>query len=161
MSLNTPFEITQVPFLEAPRLNLYLAMTPRSLSPQAFMSPKMPFGWPSIPNPIPRRYRRKLRSKLRSGQSPTSSIAKFETSFNPYDTIRALRTHRWSVYDGQYIILVLIAIFSLSISQAPGPVMKTVAASILMGLLLVPITRQFFLPFLPIATWLVFFFNAR
>lgn len=39
--------------------------------------------------------------------------------------------------------------------------MKTVAASILMGLLLVPITRQFFLPFLPIATWLVFFFNAR
>ena len=39
--------------------------------------------------------------------------------------------------------------------------MKTGAAGLLMLLLLVPITRQFFLPFLPIATWLFFFFNAR
>jgi hypothetical protein len=130
-------------------------------SPQTYLQPKMPFSWASIPNPIPRRYRRRLRSKFRSGQSPTSNVASIETSFNPYDTIRALRAHRWSVYDGQYIILILIAIFSLSISQAPGPVMKTGAASLLILLLLVPFTRQFFLPFLPIATWLVFFFNNR
>jgi len=139
-------------------------MTPTRLkpsSPQTFIQPKMPFSWASLPNPIPRRYRRRLRSKFRSGQSPTSNIASIETSFNPHDTIQALRKHRWSVYDGQYIILILIAIFSLSISQAPGPIMKTGAASFLVLLLLVPFTRQFFLPFLPIATWLVFFFNAR
>jgi len=132
-----------------------------SKSPSTFTKAKMPFSWPSIPNPIPRRYRRRLRSKLRAAQSPASSIASIETSFNPYDTLRALRTHRWSVYDGQYLILIIIGIFSLSISQAPGPVMKTAAASLLMLALLVPATRQFFLPFLPIATWLVFFFNAR
>ncbi|KAF4614353.1 hypothetical protein G7Y89_g15383 [Cudoniella acicularis] len=55
----------------------------------------------------------------------------------------------------------MLAIFSLSISQAPGPLMKTGAALLLMIALLMPITRQFFLPVLPIFTWLVFFFNAR
>lgn len=49
----------------------------------------------------------------------------------------------------------------MSISQAPGPLVKTGAAALLMLALLMPITRQFFLPFLPILTWLVFFFNAR
>ena len=126
-----------------------------------FTKAKIPFSWPSIPNPIPRRYRRRLRSKWRSAQSPASSIASIETSFNPRDTIKALRHHRWSYYDGQYLILIILGIFSLSISQAPGPMMKTGAASLLMLALLIPVTRQFFLPFLPILTWLVFFFNAR
>ncbi|QSZ31145.1 hypothetical protein DSL72_000708 [Monilinia vaccinii-corymbosi] len=126
-----------------------------------FTKSKMPFSWPSIPNPIPRRVRRRLRSKFRSGSSPASSIASIETSFNPKDTLRALRSHRWSVYDGQYLILIIIAIFSLSISQAPGPLVKTGAATLLMLALLMPVTRQFFLPVLPIFTWLVFFFNAR
>lgn len=130
-------------------------------SPTTFTKTKMPFSWPSIPNPIPRRYRRRLRSKFRSSQSPASSITALETSFNPKDTLRALRHHKWSVYDGHYLILILIAIFSLSISQAPGPMMKTGAASLLILALLVPITRQFFLPVLPTLTWLLFFFNAR
>jgi hypothetical protein len=126
-----------------------------------FTKAKIPFSWPSIPNPIPRRYRRRLRSKFRSSQSPASSIAAIQTSFNPSDTIRALRSHRWSYYDGQYLILMIVCIFSLSISQAPGPLVKTGAASLLMLALLMPVTRQFFLPVLPIFTWLVFFFNAR
>jgi hypothetical protein len=133
---------------------------PSNLSP-TFTKAKILFSWPSIPNPIPRRYRRRLRSKFRSSQSPASSLASIETSFKISDTIRALRSHRWSYYDGQYLILIILGIFSLSISQAPGPLMKTGFASLLMLLLLMPVTRQFFLPFLPILTWLVFFFNAR
>jgi hypothetical protein len=39
--------------------------------------------------------------------------------------------------------------------------MKTGAAALLMLALLMPITRQFFLPALPIFTYLLFFFNAR
>jgi hypothetical protein len=57
--------------------------------------------------------------------------------------------------------LMIVCIFSLSISQAPGPLVKTGAASLLMLALLMPVTRQFFLPVLPIFTWLLFFFNAR
>jgi hypothetical protein len=131
--------------------------------PSSFTKPKikMPFAWPSIPNPIPRRIRRRLRARFRSALSPASSIASIETSFRPSDTLRALRTHRWSHYDGQYLLLIIISIFSLSISQAPGPLVKTGAASLLMLALLIPVTRQFFLPVLPIFTWLLFFFNAR
>lgn len=140
-----------------PESNFYASGSPAT----TFTKAKLPFSWPSIPNPIPRRYRRRLRSKFRSGQSPASSIASIETSFRPSQSIRALRAHKWSYYDGQYLILIIIAIFSLSISQAPGPLVKTGAASLLMLALLMPATRQFFLPVLPIFTWLVFFFNAR
>jgi len=128
---------------------------------QTLAKANMALSLTSIINPIPRRYRRRLRSKFRSAISPASSIASVETSFNPNDTIKALRAHRWSVYDAKYLLLIIVAVFSLSISQAPGPMMKTFSASVLIGLLLMPATRQFFLPFLPIATWLVFFFNAR
>jgi hypothetical protein len=129
--------------------------------PTAYTKSNLPFSWASIPNPIPRRYRRRLRSKFRSSQSPASSITSIETSFNPADTLRALRHHRWSYYDGHYLILIILNIFALSISQAPSPMVKTGAAALMMLLLLMPITRQFFLPFAPIATWLMFFFNAR
>ncbi|KAE8445614.1 hypothetical protein EG329_013248 [Mollisiaceae sp. DMI_Dod_QoI] len=138
-----------------PDSNYYASNSP------TFTKAKLPFSWPSIPNPIPRKFRRRLRSKFRSAQSPASSIARIETSFNPADSIRALRTHKWSYHDGQYLILIILAIFSMSISQAPGPLVKTGAASLLILALLMPITRQFFLPVLPILTWLVFFFNAR
>lgn len=120
-----------------------------------------PFSWPrSIPNPIPHRLRRKLRSKLRSRQSPSSSLASLQTSFSPADTLRSLRQHRWSVYDGQYLILIILGIFALSISEF-GALQKTAASTALMVALLMPITRQFFLPFLPILTWLFFFFSCR
>ncbi|KAI0996366.1 Inositol phosphorylceramide synthase catalytic subunit [Podosphaera aphanis] len=132
-----------------------------SSAPPAHIKAKMPFSWPSLPNPIPRRYRRRLRSKFRSSISPTTNIASIETSCNPADTIRALRAHRWSVYDAKYLLLIIITVFCLSVSQAPGPIMKTSAASLLMLALLVPVTRQFFLPVLPILTWVLFFFNAR
>lgn len=125
--------------------------------------PRSQSAWPlnMIPNPIPQRYRRRLRSKLRARQSPASSISSVETSFSPYDTLRALRSHRWSTHDAQYLFLVILITFSLSISPSPGPLQKTAAVTGAIGLLLVPVTRQFFLPFLPIGTWLLFFFSCR
>ena len=122
---------------------------------------KMPFSWSFLPNPIPRRYRRRLRSKFRSSISPTGTIASIETSYNTADTIRALWALRWSVYDSKYFVLIIITVFCLSVSLAPGPMIKTGAASLLMLALLIPVTRQFFLPALPILTWVLFFFNAR
>lgn len=113
---------------------------------------------PSIPTIIPHRFRRKLRSKIRSRQSPATSLASLETSFSPADTLRSLRAHRWSFYDGQYLILIVLGIFSLSIIASPGPIFKTTVATLLLISLLLPVTRQFFLPFLPIITWLVWFY---
>jgi hypothetical protein len=121
-------------------------------------------GLSALPILIPHRLRRKwraTRSRIRSRQSPTSSIASLETSFSPADTLRSLRTHPWSIYDGQYLVLAIVAIFSLCVSEAPGPFAKTFAAAMLMAGLVLPISRQFLLPFLPALAWLYLFASAK
>lgn len=75
-------------------------------------------------------------------------------------TIRALQSHRWSLYDGQYLLLAFLGIFSLCVIQSPGALVKAAVAILLLTSLVLPITRQFFLPFLPIAAWLIFFYAA-
>lgn len=114
--------------------------------------------WKSIQLIFPHRVRRRLRSKLRSRVSPASSISTLQTSFSPFDTLKSLQAHRWSVYDGQYLILIVLGVFSLCIIESPGPLAKTMVALGLIGSLLFPATCQFFLPFLPIACWLIFFY---
>lgn len=129
-----------------------------------FSATKVPVSWPSLPVLVPHRFRRKLRStrsKIRSRVSPTSSITALQTSFRPSDTIRALRLHNWSYYDGQYLFLAILGIFALAVIESPGPLVKTAFAAGLMTLLIMPVTRQFFLPFLPIATWLTFWFSCQ
>jgi inositol phosphorylceramide synthase catalytic subunit len=127
-----------------------------------FTTAKFPFAWPpSIPVIISHRLRRKIRSRLRANRSPASSLASLQTSFSPADTLRSLRAHRWSFYDGQYILLLILGIFSLCIIETPGPIIKTLVATALITSLLLPITRQFFLPFLPIASWLILFYACR
>jgi inositol phosphorylceramide synthase catalytic subunit len=128
-----------------------------------FSQPKPSLSWPiSIPNPIPYKYRvHKLRSKLRARQSPASSVAAVQLSFSPAITLRALWAYKWSIYDCQYLVLLILGIFALSISPSPGPFLKTGAVTLLIAALLVPATSQFFFPFLPILTWLVFFFSCR
>ena len=117
--------------------------------------------WRTMKLLVPHRLRRKLRSKLRNRQSPASSITALQTSFSPADTLRSLQSHRWSLYDGQYLLLAILGIFSLYIIEFPGTLIKTTVASLLLFSLVLPITRQFFLPFLPIAAWLIFFYACR
>ncbi|USP75099.1 hypothetical protein yc1106_02373 [Curvularia clavata] len=121
-------------------------------------------GLSALPSLIPHRVRRKwraTRSRIRGRQSPTSSIASLETSFSPSDTLRSLRSHSWSIYDAQYLFLAIVAIFSLSVSEAPGPFAKTFIATLLMTGLCLPITRQFLLPLLPTLTWLFLFSSCK
>jgi inositol phosphorylceramide synthase catalytic subunit len=126
-----------------------------------FAKSNIQLPWPTLKLLVPHRLRRKLRSKLRNRQSPASSITTLQTSFSPADTLRSLQSHRWSVYDGQYLILAILGIFSLCIIETPGALVKTMVASLLLFSLVLPITRQFFLPFLPIAAWLIFFYACR
>ena len=126
-----------------------------------FAKSNIQLPWLTLKLLVPHRLRRKLRSKLRNRQSPASSITTLQTSFSPADTLRSLQSHRWTVYDGQYLILAILGIFSLCIIESPGALVKTVVASLLLFSLVLPITRQFFLPFLPIAAWLIFFYACR
>lgn len=120
---------------------------------------------PSVTVILPHRLRRKLRStrsKLASRTSPAApGLTSLQTSLHPADTLRALRLHQWSFYDGQYLLMVIFAVFSLAVMQHPGPMTKTLIAALLLTALVIPITRQFFLPVLPIFTWLVFFDSCQ
>ncbi|KFZ02616.1 hypothetical protein V501_09520 [Pseudogymnoascus sp. VKM F-4519 (FW-2642)] len=127
-----------------------------------FTKPKLPFAWPSyiLTNPIPRRYRRRLRSKLHARQSPASALSSIETSFSPYVTLHKLQKRRWNLYDAQNIFLVIILLFSAAITPS-APIIK--AGIILLALIaaIIPITSQFLIPALPVLTWVIFFFAAR
>ncbi|KAF2088609.1 PAP2-domain-containing protein [Saccharata proteae CBS 121410] len=124
----------------------------------------MPAWRPALPSLVPHKVRRKWRatkSKIHSRQTPTSSISSLNTSFSPTDTLKSLRAHRWSYYDGQYLFLAVVGIFALSVIEEPGPMFKTFVATLLMGSMVIPATRQFFLPFLPAITWLVLFYSCK
>ncbi|MCJ1235440.1 Aureobasidin resistance protein Aur1 [Varicellaria rhodocarpa] len=134
----------------------------RSAFSPIFSPTKLGFSWPpSLPILIPHRFRRKLRSRIRSRQSPSSSLTSLQTSFKPSDTLRSLRGHRWSYYDAHYLFLIILLVFALSMIERPGALAKTAVATLLLTSLILPITRQFFLPFLPIATWLIFFYSCQ
>lgn len=125
---------------------------------KTYSKTKLPFSWPaSIPTIIPHRLRRKLRSKVRSRQSLSSALSALQTSWSPADSIQALHGHRWSYYDGQYLLLLVIAIYSLCLIPSLGPLMKTAISALFLTALVLPITRQFFLPFTPIAGWLLLY----
>lgn len=133
----------------------------------ASFAPALPEGLSNLPNMrflIPRQVRRRWRAtkgRLRVGQSPASTLFRLQTSWSPTDTIAALRTHQWSLYDFQYFGLAILGIFCLSIMENPGPMVKTFGATALLLSLVFPVTSQFWLPTLPVVGWIILFFSCR
>ena len=168
--LHQPLTVTSPPPiyyspLRSASLPVY-TMRPLRFSPLRLSSlSQLPWSWPtSLSIHLPHRLRRKLRStrsKIRAMQTPTSSIAGLEWSCRPSDTLRALHTHRCTVWDLQYLFLGLLLVGSLAVIESPGPLVKTLVVSVLLGTLAMPVTCQFFLPFLPIAVYLIFFYACQ
>ena len=104
---------------------------------------------------------RATRSRINNCQRYTSPITSFERSFSPANTLRSFHAHSWSIYDGQYLVLAVVLIFCLSVSESPGPIAKALLVALLMGSLVLPVTRQLLLPFLPILTWLFLFHSCK
>lgn len=135
------------------------------------LKPKLlPLRWPGSLaqlNPIPHKYRpaRKLRLRLRpragsKGQDDSDDVTRLQTSFDAWGTLRALRTRKWSLWDLQHMVTFAYILFSLAILPS-APLLKTGVLVVLGVLLLMPITQQFFLPSLPIWTYLLYFFASR
>ena len=132
----------------------------------------MPFAWPAVLNlghlnPIPHKYRSNRKSRMRlqkiksnSGPQAADDVTRLQTSFNVLENITALRNRRWRLFDLQYPLLFGYIMFSLFILP-PAPLIKTGGLVALAVLLLMPITSQFFVPSLPIWTYLLYFFSSR
>ncbi|KAL2023719.1 hypothetical protein VTK56DRAFT_1433 [Thermocarpiscus australiensis] len=129
----------------------------------------LPLSWPGALltqlNPIPRKYRpaRKLRLRLNSSSKPRdrpNDITRLQTSLDAWSTLRALRSRKWSLWDLQHLVVLGYILFSLAILP-PAPLVKIGALVVLGVLLLMPVSQQFFLPSLPIWTYLLYFFASR
>ena len=89
-----------------------------------------------------------------------SDLTTISFSLNPQDTIQALKRHKWTYMDLHHLFLFCLLAFAFTIAKLHF-LLKFLAISAIITVLLIPITSQFFLPFLPIATWLIFFFSCR
>ncbi|KAK9379799.1 uncharacterized protein V2V93DRAFT_372376 [Kockiozyma suomiensis] len=87
-------------------------------------------------------------------------IYRIETSFNILQTIGALRAHKLSAYDLQYVVLFFIGLFSVLVADSPPVAVKIILTFLLFLGLLIPITSQILLPALPVLGWLILFTSA-
>ncbi|ROV93529.1 hypothetical protein VSDG_06823 [Cytospora chrysosperma] len=124
--------------------------------------------WPgALKIKIPHTFRpgsssRRSRSKKpwRNHYDESASITGLQTSFNPMDGVRTIQRRRWHWLDIQYPALAAFMIFSLTI--APMPMFfKIVVPIVSLLVCLMPATRQFFLPSMPIWIYLLYFFSSR
>lgn len=114
-------------------------------------------------NRLPNRYhvgRRRPRSKSKTTHPGAPDITTLRTSFSLSHGLRDLQKHRWKLSDLQYVALAGLTLFSLWIAP-PAPAVKFFALLAASWILLMPATRQFFLPSVTIWVWLVYFFCSR
>ncbi|KAL2674997.1 hypothetical protein Neosp_011177 [[Neocosmospora] mangrovei] len=128
--------------------------------------PKLQLLWPDHLNlpfmntAVPQRYRiGRRRTKSKSGPG-NEEITGLKTSFNAWDGVRDFQKHKWATSDLQYVFLALLVLFCLWIAP-PAPGVKLLAVVGSVWLMLMPATRQFFLPSSMIWIWLLYFFCSR
>lgn len=158
---HTPFRITVLSI----QTTLFSTFTMNDFSATLSGKPKLQLLWPehvNLPflNTVPHRYRigrRRTKSKSRPGNEEITSL---KTSFNAWDGVRDLQKHHWRTSDLQYAVVGLLILFSFWIAP-PAPGVKLLAIIGSVWILLMPATRQFFLPSVTIWTWLLYFFCSR
>lgn len=114
-------------------------------------------------NHLPDRYhvgRRRARSKSKATHPGAEDVTTLRTSFNISDGLRDLQKRKWKPSDLQYVFLAGLTLFSLWIAP-PAPALKFFALLAASWILLMPATRQFFMPSVTIWVWLVYFFCSR
>ncbi|THH16086.1 hypothetical protein EW146_g4505 [Bondarzewia mesenterica] len=89
------------------------------------------------------------------------AIARHDKSLSPRDTLKRLQNHSFAFSDLIYVFHILLAIFWITIMEVPGFPFKLGIPIFYAVLLLIPLTSQFFLPFTPIAMWLLTFYSSR
>ncbi|KAK9245414.1 hypothetical protein V1506DRAFT_538502 [Lipomyces tetrasporus] len=105
--------------------------------------------------------RRKFRTFFMSDVPPSSTLARLDRSWSIKKTLKRVQHHKWNLYDLQYLLDFTIACFAFFMITQPGVIVKTLIAALFALALLVPITSQFFFPFVPIGTWLVLFYSNQ
>jgi len=92
---------------------------------------------------------------------PSNTLPRLETSWDIRLTFRRLRTRKWTKGDIQYAFMIPVLVFCFCICDSP-PFIGRLGLAIALGLACtIPVLSQFWLPFMPIGTWLFLFYSAR
>ncbi|KAI5964324.1 AUR1 [Candida pseudojiufengensis] len=95
-----------------------------------------------------------------SEKTPTSNLSDLNTDTNIRTTLHQLRHHNWSkgeIFHYTFLCSILLFVFIIFPASILYKLPIIIAFSFLF---LIPITSQFFLPALPILTWLAFYFTC-
>jgi inositol phosphorylceramide synthase catalytic subunit len=92
---------------------------------------------------------------------PGSTLTRLEMSWDIRKTFRHLMTRTYRKGDVQYLVLFTILLFSLIVAQDPPPFARFLLAIVLLLAVTIPVLKQFWLPFLPIGTWLILYFSCQ
>lgn len=92
---------------------------------------------------------------------PGSTLTRLETSWDLRKTFKHVRTRTYSKGDLQYLIMFVILLFCFIIARDPPPLARLALAVLLFLGVTIPIMKQFWLPFMPIGTWLILFYCCR
>lgn len=88
------------------------------------------------------------------------ALHKLETSWDIRKNIDRFRKHEWQLRDLQYAVAVPALIFSVIVMQNPPFYIRFAVATLYILGILIPITSQFWLPALPVLTWLLLFASS-
>ncbi|PSR97084.1 hypothetical protein PHLCEN_2v4365 [Hermanssonia centrifuga] len=90
-----------------------------------------------------------------------AAVGRMDKSLSPNDTIQRFRKHTFTLSDSVYLLHIFLATFWLAIMQSPGFPLKLLIPILYAILLLVPFTSQFFLPAMPVLSWVLSFYSNR
>ncbi|TFK51566.1 PAP2-domain-containing protein [Heliocybe sulcata] len=90
-----------------------------------------------------------------------AAVGRMDKSLSPSDTMARLRQHTFTFSDSIYIFHLALAAFWITLMQFPPFPLKLAVPILYTILLLIPLTSQFFLPFVPVASWILTFYSSR
>ncbi|EPQ53302.1 PAP2-domain-containing protein [Gloeophyllum trabeum ATCC 11539] len=110
----------------------------------------MPIRLSSLPRPL---------AKVLSAF--VAAVGRMDKSLSPSDTIARLRKHTFTLSDSIYVFHLALAAFWITLMQFPPFPYKLLIPILYAIFLLIPLTSQFFLPAIPVASWVLTFYSSR
>ncbi|KAI0065144.1 PAP2-domain-containing protein [Artomyces pyxidatus] len=90
-----------------------------------------------------------------------AAVGRMDKSLSPADTVRRLQNHSFTFSDTIYLFHIFNTAFWVYLMKAPGFPLKLGIPIFHAILLIIPFTSQFFLPALPVTSWVICYYSSQ
>lgn len=104
---------------------------------------------------------KRIKAIFLADATPGGTLTRLERSWDIRITFKRLGNHEWNRWDLQYVVMIPLLLFCFCVMVEPPLLVRVAIAILLLVGISAPITSQFWLPFMPIATWLILFYSCR